>query len=345
LNFISPSLSQRIREKLPLLPELLLSESARKRIISFGDEWPHTATSFWGLELDLVSSQTQADLLFCIHRPEAYKAILEHVDNSATSDSEFVHQLKTLEELLSQDASLAKFVANIWFEYDYDFLERPARFPNFFFAPRKGVHPLMMVHAAEKIFGGLDMNFHGKRELALLMRLHLALPEHAWISQIGKMYLRNESSIRLFIQDVPTEDALPLLSKLGMVHIPSKEIQVLTSLALTHEARLGIDLDISERLGDGIGLEFYFSEMKQAIGFLEACPDVPEGKKAALVDYMKDITIDSRLQEQSFFSHFKWTHHPEKGSKLKSYVGWVENAIARSVIRTKPFKIIDHETV
>ncbi|MEP6465955.1 MAG: hypothetical protein ABJB05_06600 [Parafilimonas sp.] len=234
-----------------------------------------------------------------------------------------------------------KALINIWFEYDFDNIEKNNLIPNFFYAPQKASHPLAIIAASEIIFKTIAAEAISKKTLAHLLYCLQQLPEGGWVSQIGKMFARNEESLRVFIQQIPKNGIKNYLEKIGYNYACDNKLEKLLEDCYTLADQVDLDIDVSNITGDTIGLECSFNEMQTALDFLEYLflnGHCTQEKYKALIVYLKSLKVNYTEEYYPFLSHFKIVYHPLKPFKTKAYLGFAHKSAASKIIRTKNLK-------
>jgi hypothetical protein len=307
--------------------------------------FPLDLSKFWCLEIPLEYEKKTADLLFCIS--DAYQCshyFLEqrHNFSSESPDDVFLPGIENFSRAWYDSKTFAfKNLVNIWFEYDFDNIRKSYLKPNFFYAPLEGMHPLAIVSSTETIIKTISGKQVDKGTLVHLLNCLHKLPAGAWISQIGRMFARNEDSVRVFIQQIPCNGIRTYLDNIRYPYAAEPSLIELLNTCYMLADQVDLDIDILHTTGDTIGLECTFNVMQTAINFLDHLSlhgFCIQEKHAALSAYLKEIHSKTTKEFCPFLSHFKMVYHPARPVKTKAYLGYASKASAFKIIRTKPFK-------
>ena len=231
-----------------------------------------------------------------------------------------------------------KTLINIWFEYDFDSIEKKNLQPNLFYAPQQGSHALSIVSASETIFKTLSEETIAKETLIHLLFCINEIPPGGWVSQVGKMFARGENSLRIFIQQIPKNGIKNYLEKIGYAYASDQNFNLLLNNCYALADQVDLDIDVTQITGDTIGLECSFNEMQTALHFLEHLflnGFCTKEKYTALNKYLNTLNINDVTEFCPFLSHFKLVYHPLKPVKTKAYLGFADKHAASKIIRTK----------
>jgi hypothetical protein len=234
-----------------------------------------------------------------------------------------------------------KTLVNIWFEYDFENIEKNILKPNFFYAPAEGSHPFEVVSTTQTVLETIAGETVEKETLIQLLHSLHQLPKNGWVSQIGKMFAREETSLRLFIQEIPCNGIGNYLDKINYSYAHEENLNQLLDCCYHYADQVDLDIDVGETIGNTIGLECSFNEMKTAVNFLEYLlinGFCTQQKHEALNIYLRNLRLNYQQEFWAFFSHFKITYNPLKPFKTKAYLGFAQKNSAFQIIRTKAFK-------
>jgi hypothetical protein len=327
----------------------LISEEGYRRVDKLGQRIPMDVTSFWGYEIPLSVDERSADFLFCVHNASLFRQALLYDQPHCQQwlDASIYAALKDISMAwVDRDSNLGKVIANIWFEYDYKDLAKEYPPANFFYAPKQHCHPLEVVWATQRILTLIFQKHIAKTTFSFLTECMHRLPGNGWVSQIGMMLARGEDRLRLFIQQIDNKALLPYLESIGYPYARNADLCQQLHLCDTLASRTDLDIDISDTIGDKIGLECYFDSIEQALHFLDQLYEhhlCTEHKYHGIQAYMKQIQFDVHQRFQHFFSHIKLVYDPHTGFTSKAYLGFVASTLARNIIRTKPLSHYSHE--
>ena len=327
---------------IPSLQKLVPLHAFRD-IIRLTQHFPCEFSSFVGYEIQLSKNEPAPDFLFCVHDYEIFKKVICKEDNNLLDDlfdSPIINRLKQFALLWEDETSgLKEKINNIWFEFDHADLLRHHPKPNFFFGPKLNSNMLEVVLTTQQVFRVLYDKEVSPATLRLFLESFRHLNGKGFISQIGMMNARNDEHLRLFIQQIPYDDILPFLKRIGFRHSENNTLSWLLNECRSISKHTDLDIDILEKPGENIGLEFYFGSIEYALAFLdklmefEAC--TRENHKN-LKEHLQCITPDKNKSFQHFFSHFKVVFKPETGFVSKAYLGYASNDRASQIIKTKP---------
>lgn len=318
------------------------SQVAGERIRAVTAHWKATSTSFWGFEIPLSTDSSELDFLFCIHDKSQFSAATQYMFSDSGMAAPVMEKLASLTEFWSTGpAQERNIVTNLWFEYDYSSMTDPASFPNFFFAPREGSHPIHVLLACERMFNIVSPGLQIKSTYQNLLKFMHDLGDLAWISQIGQMIARGNANMRLYVQGIESGDLETVLNNVRYPYSDSEVLLRIIENGKKYTRRIGLNFDLGHNLGLALGLEFYFNDIKDACNLLDIWVEegyCTEGKSQTLKSYLRLMGPASSRSHQNFLSHLKLNFTPPGVVKTKAYIGWVANDIAQSVIRTKPIE-------
>jgi len=337
----SDSLADVISTRLTPSLERLIPPEITQRLAILTRHLPSVITSLWGYELPVSRQEVFSDFLVCLHQAalcsEAFQAT---VGLEKVIAEPYYNRFQDLVTRWADPGDrVGRVISNIWLEYDYDGLTEEPLVPNFFFGPKAPFHLLEVVLAARQIFDLLSPEGMPKGTYPFLIRCMSLLRPEGRVTQIGQMLARHENRLRLFIQHLPAHAILPYLRKLDYPHADNPLVADQIDHCYQLADRVELDIDIADRIGDQIGLECYFDTTEKALTFLAdlvrrgLC--VPQ-KYQYLRDHLLQLRHTPHDPLVPFFSHVKLGFHPKKGFATKVYMGYVDEAIAPSVIQTQP---------
>jgi hypothetical protein len=243
------------------------------RISSIGLAIPSAATTFFGFECRLGQPDAKADLLLCADATEAGRRVLAANAYSIDLPQELmqhpvwqnVRHFSTNWE--SEVSVLYEQVRNIWLEFDVaesEMGEIPV--PSAFFGPEplfatpdatEEEHPYAWVwQQALPLLWGRSVS---QPIVQNLIRCFAALPENAYVFQIGLMLAREWDGVRLCIRDISPAGILEFLSSVewqGDINVLRDRLIELSDML----DRIDLDIDISDRVLPKIGLECYLRQ-------------------------------------------------------------------------------------
>ena len=329
------------------VPELegLIGKECFNRIAKFTHRLPGNLSPFFGYEIQLGNKNNQADFLFCISDPVEFR---NYVDSEISGLSENSFDAETINGFdnfsgywISKYVQSENQINNIWFEFDYNEIEKERPTACFFFGPKLNVNQLEVLLLTERVFVEIFDKKVEANTLKKLLEIYQALDKETFISQIGMMNSRNEENLRLFIQSKKQNWIKPFLQKLNYPHINNSEFITILDTCNQIAVNVDLDIDISTKLGDNIGLECYFNTAEKALSFLDYLEqnNLAISEKCTLLkNFIISIAPDKTKSYQAFFSHFKIVFKPGLGFNSKAYFGYTTTKLAPELIQTKPFK-------
>src|SRR5262249_4457092 len=131
------------------------------------------------------------------------------------------------------------------------------------------------------------------------------------------------------------------LDEIEYAYAAEHSLNVLLSMCYAHADYVDLDIDITNKTGDTIGLECSFNQMERALKFLDQIHlngFCVEDKHEPLKLYLRSLDMDRTGEFLPFFSHFKIVYHPDRPVKTKAYLGFADRKSASKIIRTKSLK-------
>ena len=330
------------------VPELegLIGIECFNRIAKFTQRFPENLSPFFGYEIQLGNKNNQADFLFCISDPAEFRNYVDSEKSGLTEKSFDTETINGFDNFsgywISKYGQSENQINNIWFEFDYNEIEKERPKACFFFGPKLNVNQLEVLLLTERVFSEIFNKKVEANTLKKLLEIYQVLEKETFISQIGMMNSRNDENLRLFIQSKKENWIIPFLQKLNYAHLNNPEFIAIIEACNQIAANVDLDIDISTKLGDNIGLECYFNTAKKALSFLDYLEQnklAVSEKYTLLKNYIISLAPDKTKSYQAFFSHFKIVFKPGLGFNSKAYFGYTTTKLAPELIRTKPFKI------
>jgi hypothetical protein len=329
------------------VPELegLIGIECFNRIAKFTQRFPENLSPFFGYEIQLGTNIYQADFLFCVSNPSEFR---NYVDSEMSDLSEDSLDLETIDGLnnfsafwLNETENRKNQINNIWFEFDYNEIEKSRPKSCFFFGPKLNVNKLEVLLLTERVFNKIFNKQVKATTLKTLLEIYHFLEKDSYVSQIGMMNSRNDENLRLFIQGKSKNWILAFLQKMNYSHTNNPEFLAHYENCMPFSSTVDLDIDISSGIGENLGLECYFTSTENALLFLEYL--VEKGlstiqKSDLLKKYLLSLRPDKSKPFQPFFSHFKLVFKPGSGFFAKAYFGYVIQKLAPKIIQTKPIK-------
>jgi hypothetical protein len=246
---------------------------------------------------------------------------------------------------------------NVWLEFDIASNSRALTCPSLFFGTQPAavkdsttdpvacvLEPLALLEPAAT---------RGARG-ATLRRVCGKLPDGAHAFQIGVMFARQASAIRVCLRGLAPDSIGPLLTSLGWPG-PRAEIETLIAVLAPLTERLDVDLDVGDTLAAKIGIECYFGtdartaeRMREFATYLVAQDLCNPAKAEALLRYNGLTHQDSDPHWPEYLRALaaatdpaaascllRWVHHVKivhdsgKPLQAKAYLAIEHHAIAR----------------
>lgn len=274
-------------------PDALISEAAWARIARLAAGLPGGSSSFFGFECPLGADAERVDFLFCSTRDEGHTQVLAATAPRA-ADPAWQAVRALCKAWNGPDAELDG-LHNLWLEFDVGSqpqthaVERPSLF--FGLQPRSAGPAL-----ASRALGVVEPAALAGARAALLRRLFDALPDSAYVFQIGVMLARDAPAIRVCVRQIDVEGVARLLTRLGWAGDRTALGDLIASLALRAE-RVDLDLDLGDEVGPRIGLECY-----------PGSDDAVAARLSALTDWLLARELCSTQQAAALVRYQGLTH-------------------------------------
>lgn len=329
------------------VPELkgLIGAECLNKIARFTQRFPENLSSCFGYEIQLGNNNDQADFLICISNPATFRYFIDSevpLDSENSFDTEINSGLDKFSLFwLNEEENPKNPINNIWFEFDYEEIEKEHPKTCFFFGPKINLNFLEVLLLTENVFDKIFNKKVEKETLKKLLEIYRALDKQSFISQIGMMNSRNDENLRLFVQGKSKNWIIPFLKKINYAHFDNSSLISMIDFCTRNATTVDLDIDISSEMGKNLGIECYFNSMEKALGFLEILVEkglASAQKSMFLQNYMESIKSDKNKTFQPAFSHFKIGFKPGVGFNSKAYFGYVSQTLAPTIIQTKPLK-------
>ncbi|MBK9271008.1 MAG: hypothetical protein IPM48_05390 [Saprospiraceae bacterium] len=287
---------------------------------------PCSVSDYFGFEFHLTEGNFTPDLLICIHKPDQLIQWIQTFENRTLHEDKFVVNLQSLASLHRYwNHNLNGVIQNIWFEFDAKDLQTKLIPYSFFFGPSLSSNRLEILLACEKIFKMIMAENIQKDCLQKLLDCYSLLDGVGIISQIGFMKARNQAGLRLFIEKLNPSDIVSFLDKASHSIEQYKDLESILQLATNCNSIIALDVDITEKLSEKIGLEFYFKNVDKSKEFLTQCMINKLCDGILAQEFLKLNALHFLEQDNPYhiwFSHFKIVFHPMNGAKMKAYTGF-----------------------
>jgi len=319
------------------------------KIAKFTHRFPENLSPFFGYEIQLGTNIYHADFLFCVSNASEFRNYVDSELSENGLDTETIEGLNKFSSFwLNKTENRGNQINNIWFEFDYNEIEKSRPKACFFFGPKLNVNKLEILLLTEKVFKKIFNKKLNTSTLKTLLEIYLFLEKDSFVSQIGMMNSRNDENLRLFIQGKSKNWILPFLQKMSYPSISNPEFLAHYENCVRISSTVDLDIDISSGIGKNLGLECYFTSTENVLLFLDYL--VEKGlstiqKSDRLKKYLLSLKPDKTKSYQPFFSHFKLVFKPESGFFAKAYFGYVIQNLSQKIIQTKPIKNYYNEKI
>jgi hypothetical protein len=249
----------------PHLPAALIAEPYLARIHAVGQALPSALSEFFGFECRLGDERPAADFLVCVKAEEGGRAVLAgaaavELPPILLSDTVWSRLRRFAERWAEADSLFDRHVRNLWLEFDLETPPAGAPIPSVFFgteslrAGASGV-PEWLGETLTTLRGGAP----SPKLVTSIERALAALPEGAWVFQVGSMLARPVDMVRLCIRGLSASGTLQYLSALGWPGLPA-EAEALVGEAFARSDSVDLDIDLLPEMGPKIGLECSFAD-------------------------------------------------------------------------------------
>jgi hypothetical protein len=323
------------------IPVELIDEEQWAKFELVGKCLPSAVTTFFGFECRLGVPEAKADFLICADASEAGRRVLAanaydiDLSKELLQHPVWMNIRRFCTNWESEASPLYDKVRNVWLEFDVADEAPELPIPSCFFGPEylyaapavEERHPHNWVwQIALPLLSGRDFPASVERNLMLCFE---ALPQNAYIFQIGLMLARQWDGVRLCVRDIIPSEIVPYLTRLGWEGA-LETLQKLVSDLSQFAERIDLNIDVTDKILPKIGLECYLLRQPQVDENWNLFLDdlVAKGlclphKKEALLNYpgyirrkMSPLLWPSNLQKLSTLldpTHewviFKGLHH------------------------------------
>jgi hypothetical protein len=279
------SLADHLRAALiPCQINALISPESLKSIEQIAAKFPGAITDSFGFECRLGELAPKADFAIGIYPQTGGRQILqeqtlEDFTPKTQQESQIWSNILAFIQSWSDTTSIYhEVIDNLWLEFDYpppgSDTTAPSLFLGFTQAAQSSLHLSEIEHVNDPGYRWIPEAIEQLRQCPLpksvghmLTRLLRHLPPTAKIFQIGIMLSRPEEAIRLCIQGIPLDQLASFLVSLDW----HGSIETLNSLieGFPDVDRINLNIDLSDRLLDKIGIECYFGKLNQETAFVD----------------------------------------------------------------------------
>lgn len=308
----------------PYLSKHLIGDESWLRIRNLASLLPGSITDFFGFEIRLGTPEALADFLVCSERDSVAKRALVR-EGEVTS--RFWRYLNTfLSRWVDPASKLYKNVHNFWLEFDTSVSEE-IELPSVFFGPNDlaantAGQSSWLTEEAIPLLAGNGLH---EKERECIERCLSALPEGAFLFQIGRMLSRPVDATRLCARGMSAENIPAYLESIRWPGSTSRLRELLDWLSAA-SVRIDVGVDAAAEVMPRIGLECYFGSGAQLIEFARALQDrglAAAAKTSAALSWggvvheqvnrdrwPRDLRAISALLEGRASSVFlRWLHH------------------------------------
>lgn len=321
--------------------EVLIAGETISRIRDLTTVFPANISPFWGFEIPLDKSDQTCDFLCCITNPDIFKQFLEgpFLQSERLHRNDYGRLYEFSTKWADRGHALHRSINNIWLEYDCKDLLGEAPIANFFYGPKPLENKLDFLHICNDVFSSVAEKKVAAATYRFLLECLNGLDNAGYISQVGMMMARKNDHLRLFVQGLQNHDIINYLRSRNYRFSNDPVLITLINRCNHFGARVELDIDILDCIGETIGLECYFGDTASVLKFLDFLREFGlccEDKKLGLHEHLQNNTSVQESDYQNFFSHVKLVFSPPNGIRAKAYLGFAHNDVARSVIKTKP---------
>ncbi|AFY58618.1 hypothetical protein Riv7116_6269 [Rivularia sp. PCC 7116] len=256
------------------VPRELIAESEWRKFNHIGNILPSALTTFFGFESRLGIPEAHGDFLICADAHEAGRRVLAANSYDIDLPTELLHHpvwmniRKFSTNWESEASPLYDKITNVWLEFDVGNETKDLPVPSCFFGPKNlyntpavdSEHPYKWIweNALPLLLG----RSFPKSVENNIVKCFAALPENAYVFQVGLMLAREWDGVRLCIRNISPEKIIDYLKSLDWQgDLNNLQLQLNNISPLVD--RIDLDIDVTEGLGDKIGLECYLNKQPQ----------------------------------------------------------------------------------
>jgi hypothetical protein len=267
IKMMSGALAMTLQLINPTLPSSLISAEDAGRITTLAHALPGAMTAFFGFECRLGEAAPAADFLLSVTATEGGRDILAGTNPAASLPPLLLAQ-PTWERLANfcqvwaePGSPLARPVHNLWLEFDVAAQVPDISLPNCFFGLclRAGEARNWINETAIPLLRGESLPTSVEQKLLAAFE---ALPEEAYVFQIGLMLARPAEAVRVCIRNITPAQIPAYLSQLGWPGEANHLARLVAEVSRWVD-RIDLDLDVGTRILPKIGLECYFNHQVQ----------------------------------------------------------------------------------
>lgn len=249
------TLTHSLNRVLPYLPRALVSNPDQRWLRTIGRHVPADLTAFVIFESHLGQAENRADLAFALLREKGEFERLAQF-RPASEHPAWWHIKQLARNTLDPEHPLYEKVDNFWFEFDRNQPGDALPPPGFFVGFRKQnivesndwLHHLLTAPQSNQF-----------PNAPVLLRCLDALPEETIYLQIGRMFSRPGSAVRLCAHPLLLENLAPFLGDVKWPSLNSKFEHIVAQLT-RFETHVAIGLDVNETTAARLGLELFLRD-------------------------------------------------------------------------------------
>ena len=317
-----------------IIPDLITTNNWHN-IQAITDIMPQALTNFYGFEYRLSSNNSYTDFLLCVGANEAGQKVLGD-DSYSIKLPEFLGNIPEWKNLTNfsqswnnTDSYLFKKVHNIWLEFDIEETVSTIPIPSIFFG-LSTTDPEQSFDWVTDIALPLLFNRNLPEKLKdNILKCFDALPQDAYIFQIGFMLARQVEAVRLCIRNIQPQDIIPFLSSMNWLGDTNNLSQLLQELA-TKVDRIDLDIDVGETIYPKIGLECY----------LQNQPSL-QPKWSLFFDYLVNKSLCTAEKQNKLLNYHGYVRQRERSNTLVSSTSRL-NQLLGTKYETVFFKGLNH---
>ncbi len=345
------------------LPSALITPEAYARIERLAHRLPGAITSFFGFECPLAKDHDHTDFLVCSTVEEGHAQVLAGQDEEVNV-SPPLYSERSWQQVRDFCAAwpqpqlkLHDRIMNIWLEFDMQGTVDPLLRPSMFF----GTYPPVAQTPSQSLLAPirdalalLDNGAPTDPEYALSFVLN-ALPATAYVFQVGRMWSRATTALRLCVRGLAAHEIVPFVQHLGWAGSIVDLRALIGELAAVSD-RLDLDIDVTEdaRLDPRLGLECYFGtdrhtgeRLRKMQHYLTARALCTEAKGHALLVYQGLTHQDTHAANwPPYLTQLAAARGPDMSSCLLRWVHHIKVVIEPAgVVGAKAYLAVEHHAL
>lgn len=221
-------------------------------------------SSYWGLETLLSSDSTAADFLLSVNKQDHRENLLSFREDDRGMPPYLANHVigeriaRLAKRWFDGNDALAA-IDNLWLEFDIPADSETQPLPSLFF----GLKPAMdqearieHINITKEALGVLMPMFYQMGLTDCQYRVFDALPEKAFVFQVGAMLPRETAAVRYCIQGIPPGQICPFLETLGWRNASNKFKEMIHVIGGLVD-RVALAIDVDDSVQDKVGLECY----------------------------------------------------------------------------------------